>query len=403
MDINPNRIVTLDVMRGIALFGIVIVNMLSFHSPILYINPFTWWKSPYDHSSYIMIDLFFQASFYPLFALLFGYGLVIFRERIMAKNQSFSWVVTRRFCFLFLIGSIHAFFIWPGDILMAYALIGFITLPFLKMAPKLLLMFGSFLYVIANILFILYQGVQDFLHLGAYPMSGNNQLAYAAIRIYQQGTFGEITAQRVHDWMVEYNPQAVILLFFTIFPLFLIGAGLSGLRVLEKVEGFLKQWKKIFWWTFLLGGVFKLLPYICGNLEAIGYLQDSFGGSLQAISYACLIVLLIRRKKAAKFLKLFSFAGKMSLSNYLLQSCLATLLFYGYGLRFFGKVSILSGSILAIGIFVIQVIFSVFWLRIFLNGPMEWLWRSFTYLRMVKWKRTKIGRSSCTHDKRYEY
>ncbi|MDP4103623.1 MAG: DUF418 domain-containing protein, partial [Bacillota bacterium] len=90
MFIPQNRILVVDVIRGIALFGILMVNMMSFLSPILYVNPLQWWTATSDHFTYMMIDLFFRASFYPLFSLLFGYSLVIFRERALAKDLPFN-------------------------------------------------------------------------------------------------------------------------------------------------------------------------------------------------------------------------------------------------------------------------------------------------------------------------
>ncbi|MCQ6281000.1 DUF418 domain-containing protein [Bacillus sp. EB600] len=385
---SNNRILALDVIRGFALFGILIVNMMSFHSPFLYLNPLKWWTDPRDHFTYIVIDLFFQASFYPLFSLLFGYSLTIFRERTLKKNLPFNRMVTRRFCFLFIIGFIHAFFIWHGDILMVYALVGFLTLWFLKMAPKIIFLFGCFLYAIANTLFALFLAGLDFIHPNPVGSNGYSKLAQAVVQIYQQGTFAEITGQRVHDWMMEYNPQALILLLFTVFPLFLIGAGLSKLRLLEKVEGNEGKWKGSLVWTFLFGMLFKLLPYFAGNSRAVDYLQDVFGGSLQAVSYASMIVILLRKKRAARFLVFFSFAGKMSLSTYLLQSSLAVLVFYGYGLQLFGKTSLFSGSLLALGLFVFQAMFSIFWMRRHDYGPVEWLWRCITYLKVPRWKKT---------------
>ena len=387
MLIPQNRIVALDVIRGIALFGILMVNMMSFLAPILYINPLQWWDSQRDHLVYWMIDLFFQSSFYPLFSLLFGYSLAIFRERILEKKLPFTKVVARRFCFLFMIGFIHAFFIWHGDILMVYAVIGFFTLPFLKMPPKLLLMFGSVLYFLANCLFTIFLAILDFFHLGRNELSNNNKLAQAIVHIYQMGTFGEITRQRVQDWIIEYNLQAIILLFFTVFPLFLMGAGFSKLRLLERMEEYGIRWKRVFVWTFLLGTLLKFLPYIFGGMSSLNYLQDVFGGSCQAISYASLAVLLLKNKSASKILFIFSFAGRMSLTNYLFQSALASILFYGYGLQLFAKLSLLSGIFLALGIFAFQVVFCSLWLKVFFNGPIEWVWRCFTYLQFLKWKR----------------
>ena len=225
-------------------------------------------------------------------------------------------MVTRRFCFLFIIGFIHAFFIWPGDILMVYALVGFLSLWFLKMAPKIIFLSGCFLYLIANTLFALFLAGLDFIQPGSGKAVVLCKLAKAAVQIYQKGTFAEITGQRVHDWMMEYNPQALILLLFTVFPLFLIGAGLSKLRLLEKVEGNEGKWKRFLVWTFLFGMLFKLLPYFAGNSRAVDYLQDVFGGGLQAVSYASMIVILLRHNRASSIFKsVFRFVGKMSLTN----------------------------------------------------------------------------------------
>jgi uncharacterized protein len=361
--------------------------MMSFLSPILYFNPLQWWTSTGDHLTYMMIDLFFRSSFYPLFSLLFGYSLMIFRERALAKALPFNRLILRRFSFLFMTGLIHVLFIWHGDILMVYAVIGLFTLPFLKMPPKLLLMFGSVLYLLANSFFAIFLALSGFFHLGTNEPARNHKLINTIVHIYQQGTYGEITRQRMQDWMVEFNPQAIILLFFTVFPLFLMGAGFSKLRLLEQREEDQNQWKRVFVWTFLVGTLFKFLPYIFGDMKALTYIQDVFGGCCQAISYACLVVFLFKKKRTAKFLMFFSFAGKMSLSNYLFQSGLASILFYGYGLQLFARVSLLSGSILVLAIYGVQVIFCTFWLKHFFNGPIEWLWRSYTYFKFLKWKR----------------
>jgi uncharacterized protein len=122
-------------------------------------------------------------------------------------------------------------------------------------------------------------------------------------------------------------------------------------------------------------------------MSSLNYLQDVFGGSCQAISYASLAVLLLKNKSASKILFIFSFAGRMSLTNYLFQSSLASILFYGYGLQLFAKLSLLSGIFLALGIFAFQVVFCSLWLKVFFNGPIEWVWRCFTYLQFLKWKR----------------
>lgn len=88
--LHPNkRILSLDVMRGISLLGIFLVNMISFHSPYLYYDPYHWWNSPSDYAHYAWIDVLVQASFYPLFAMLFGYSMSLQQERL--KQNFFCW------------------------------------------------------------------------------------------------------------------------------------------------------------------------------------------------------------------------------------------------------------------------------------------------------------------------
>src|SRR6478736_32884 len=93
---EQNRIVSLDIIRGFAILGIYLVNMLSFHSPFLYIEPLEWWEDPLDQGIYMFIDIFIQASFYPLFSMLFGYGLVMLSEKTQQKGLSFYPIALRR-------------------------------------------------------------------------------------------------------------------------------------------------------------------------------------------------------------------------------------------------------------------------------------------------------------------
>ena len=147
-----NRIVSLDMIRGVAILGIFLVNMLSFHSPFLYIDPLEWWQEPVDRGIYIFIDIFVQASFYPLFSILFGYGLILLWERTVQKGLHFYPIIIRRLSLLLIVGLAHAFLIWHGDILFNYALLGFIFLLFNRLSGKGMLIMGSILYLIPNLL-----------------------------------------------------------------------------------------------------------------------------------------------------------------------------------------------------------------------------------------------------------
>ncbi|MBP3038688.1 DUF418 domain-containing protein [Bacillaceae bacterium Marseille-Q3522] len=388
---DKGRIASLDMMRGFAIFGISLVNMLAFHSPVYYLQPFEWWQNPLDQSIYSFIDIFAQASFYPLFSMLFGYGIVILRERILQRSESFSLIAVRRFSLLLLFGCIHAWLIWHGDILFTYAVLGFIFLLFIKLNGKILLLLGSLLYLIPNLLLVLLMFATmmlvpaDIINNNYY----NHELAEASVAVYQSGSFSDITQQRIADWYYANNPVNFIFLTFSILPLFFIGAGAAKLKWLERVNFHKRKLFYTFLVTFTIGLLLKLLPYITGENIGINMLQDLFGGPLLAFSYGLSIALLAEKPRFRKILMPFSYAGRLSLSNYLLQSLIATAFFYGYGLGLYGKISVFTGTLLALAIFICEVLVSKIWLRRFYYGPFEWVWRSFTYWKIPRWKRER--------------
>lgn len=385
--LEKDRIISLDIMRGFAILGIFLVNMLSFHSPYLYIDPFEWWDSPADKGAYAFIDIFVQASFYPLFSMLFGYGLVILRERAMAKGLGFGGMAARRFSLLLLIGIIHAFLIWHGDILINYAIFGFIFLMFVKMSGKNMLLTGILLYIIPNLLFVLLL-FSTVLFVPPEDLSiYDKEAALASLQAYQNGSFSEITSQRIQDWSGVNNLASLPIMLASIFPLFLIGGGAAKLRWLEepvKNRAFLI---KIMLISLAAGLLFKLLPYITESNLGLDYMQDIFGGPLLAIAYGLGIAVMINNSHRPGFLLPLSYVGKMSLSNYLFQSIISTFIFYSYGLGFYGKVSASGGTLLVMVIFAFQVLISRLWIARYYYGPVEWLWRSFTYLKIPNWKR----------------
>ncbi|EFV78906.1 hypothetical protein HMPREF1013_00790 [Bacillus sp. 2_A_57_CT2] len=220
--LEKDRIISLDIMRGFAILGIFLVNMLSFHSPYLYIDPFEWWDSPADKAAYAFIDIFVQASFYPLFSMLFGYGLVILRESALAKGLGFGVMAARRFSLLLLLGIIHAFLIWHGDILINYAIFGFMFLLFVKMSGRNMLLIGILLYIIPNLLFsLLFFATVLFVPADELSIY-DPQAALASLQVYQNGSFTEVTVQRAEDWSGVNNLASLPIMIASIFPLFLI-------------------------------------------------------------------------------------------------------------------------------------------------------------------------------------
>ncbi len=146
MDLKPTmlqeRIATLDILRGISLLGILLVNMYAFYLPMPYIDLASWFTTPSDMVWQQNLDIYVQSSFYPLFAMLFGYGLAMQWQKAQSREQNFYGTGLRRLVVLFMFGFVHAVLIWWGDILMTYAFCGVFLLLLLRLHPIWLLSIG---------------------------------------------------------------------------------------------------------------------------------------------------------------------------------------------------------------------------------------------------------------------
>ncbi|CAM3774673.1 DUF418 domain-containing protein [Mesobacillus thioparans] len=390
MEINERasgRIVSIDRMRGFSLLGIFLVNMISFHSPYFYIDPETWWDGNINLFTYRIIDVLIQASFYPLFAMLFGYGLVILRERILDKGLKFTPLAFRRLSLLLLIGCIHAFFIWEGDILITYAVCGFVFLLFLKWSAKRLMIAGLIIYIVPNVLLVLMLGAASAVEGGAEFSMYDEQTAAQALAVYQTGSFTEVTEQRMTEWYENNNLMGFFFYLITILPLFMIGASAAKMRLFEQVH---RNKKKIGTAAAILaslGLLIKTVPYFYEKTLMTDYAQDIFGGVMLAMAYALIIALLSENRKMDRILYPLEAAGRLSISNYLFQSIFSTMIFYSYGLGYYGNVSIFAGTLLALAIYASQLAVSSWWVKRFYYGPVEWLWRSCTYLKKQRFKK----------------
>lgn len=378
---QSGRILSIDVLRGISLFGIFLVNMLSFHSPYFYYNPYEWWKTSQDLLAFSWIDVFVQASFYPLFAAMFGFGTAMQYEKAMERTGSFWKTGVRRFSFLLLLGLLHAWFIWPGDILFNYAVCGFILLLLLRFSGKILLLAGFvFLFVPA--------GMFSVLLLLSAQMDPYNALYWTdiasvsqSIAAYGSGSFAEVTTQRMHDWSNNNIIDGAFLFqLIAILPFLLIGAGVYKKRIIQKWSAQPKKTFFLFLILFAAGVLLKGIPHLLDPSHiAYMYIQDSIGGPVLAASYAAFIIFACTKKTMSGILQPFAAAGKMSLTNYLMQSIAGSLLFYAYGFGFYGQITVTTGVWLCVTIFAAQVILSGLWLNRFKHGPAEMLWRTVTY------------------------
>lgn len=352
--------------------------MLAFHSPLSYIDPYKWFSSNMDQTIFTGLDIFVQASFYPLFAMLFGYGLMMQFSRAQQHSQPFVPLAVKRLVILLAFGIIHAFFIWYGDILITYALMGLLLIGMLSLPANWLLGLALLIYTLPHLMFTAIMFISVMADPNIYI---GYQEAEQSIAAYGSGNFAEIFSRRLTDWYYGNNPFSFIIYAVTILPLMMVGAAAAKWRMIEQVATKKKTWLLLTFSSLAVGLLLKSTPYLFDTNYAFQYVQEIFGGPLVAVGYAGIIALLSMNLNFMKALSPLVKAGRMSMTIYLTQSIIATSIFYSFGLGLYGQVDLLTGTLIALGIFVVQLIFAELWFSKFKRGPIEMIWRRWTYGR----------------------
>jgi uncharacterized protein len=351
------RIPALDVVRGFALLGVLIAYAMWNLG-----NPSTETYSLADKILDFVLTFFVDNKAYTLFATLFGLGFAIQMRRAEARGGNFAQVYRRRLFALVGIGLAHALLLRNGDILVPYAMMGFILLLF-RRASNRMLAFGA----IAALLFpFLAQSVWQIIGI---PMPQRPEAAGL-------GYFRENIA-----W-VRYWYSTAILFWTPSLTLFLFGLYL-GRRFFENSVVSRKGLRRVLVAGFIVGilafaavTVLPNLPKFSGQAIAARLLYSFHAWSLAAF-YAASLLLLLQKQSWQKRLAPLGTVGRMALTNYLLQAIIIVPVCLVFGL--FDKVTPTIGLLLASGVWIFQVPASVWWLKRFRFGPAEWLWRSLTY------------------------
>ena len=383
------RIEAIDMLRGFTIFGILLVNMPLYGwpnwGPMRAIRAQQAYGPINDAASWFLW-LFAEDKFYPLLSFLFGLGFSIQLARLASPSAHFLSIYIRRLLVLLLIGLVHGLLVWPGDILVTYALMGFLLLLFRKCGQTATLTFAIVFLLLPIVLFPIGSDLQGrlFSHIVGSDIDYKD-LWNEALRVFSHGTYQEITLERTRA--MSWNLCGPISML-QILGLFLFGlyAGQRGwFQNLQRHLPFLRKARS---WAFALALVGMLVRAGAFHLSRVmGPLFGGFGeevldttGNLAlSFFYASAIVLLAHRPVWKSRLAPLAAVGRTALSNYLLQSIICTTIFYSYGLQLFGKVGPAAGLALSIAIYLIQLPLSVWWLGHFRSGPMEWVWRSLTY------------------------
>lgn len=385
------RIALLDVLRGLALLGILIMNMPVFNTPwcSFAIEPklFPAW---YDRAVSFVTELFVGGKANSIFSFLFGLGMTLQLQRAAASGGGFTLVYLRRLAVLFAIGAAHALLLWNGDVLHVYAILGLLLLAVRRASDRLVFTLIAISLVAPALRAAWGLYTQE---VPPHPLSYFTQLAHEQLRIYQQGTYLEQVASRVGDFEEWYGAARRLqgaIWGFTIFAVTtLLGFHVGRRRLLEDVAANAPRIRRMMWWCLGLGllaaagfATIHALHRPTGRPTLAGFMGGflfSLNRPLLCIAYVGAIALLFQRDRVRRALSPLVNVGRMPLTNYLMQTLIATTLFNSYGFALYGKVGPALGLAITAVIYAAQVVYSNWWMARFRFGPLEWLWRAATY------------------------
>jgi uncharacterized protein len=374
--IEPSeRIGTIDILRGIALFIVLIINTATEFRVSIFEQflPGTKAAGLAGQLSEAVI-LALHTKGFILFSFLFGVGLAIQFERLAGDTSRFTLMV-RRLAILLAIGVIHLFLIWNGDILTEYAIVGFAALPFLY-GPRWLLAAASALSLGLYLASPLLPPIISFPN-GAWISHHVSEARQA----YGAGSFMEILAFRIDE--VRYIAPLHIYVLPRTFGLFLLGALVWRTGFLRATAP--RKFLVVAACSMLAIGAWLTIAAARG--EAFGWqLNWPAGAIFQSLAqlvlaggYGAAIVVLADHAMGRRVVGWAGPLGRMAFTNYLIQSIILSWIFYGFGLALFGRLSVPQSLAVALVIYAAQAAASAWWLSRFRFGPVEWLWRSLMY------------------------
>ena len=481
---NHNRIEFMDVLRGFALIGIILMNIEWFNRPFVDIGRFDYQLTGIDWSAGWLVRVFVEGKFYKLFSLLFGMGFAVMLLQAKRKEQPFYAWFSRRMVILFAIGMLHMVLLWGGDILHDYAVGGLILLFWVWLSQYKWMQWAnkdkSFLTVGLGLLALpfvvsfcaaIFFGVTR----GEAQMNESHQLEQAVeqrVELIKQDTTlaqplidiaikerdGTLEREDVDEdaltepqlikykserrfisrhkreldrqeesqvlkhgsyWQsvefrakesVEDLAKMPIMAGIISFPLFLIGYWFVSSGAVVRPQEHLGLFKGMAWVGLGLGSALSAGSLIILAHPTVRFVDEfeisaSFifmlSQYLMSAGYVGVFVLMMLSERAKRLIMWLAPIGKMALTNYLMQTVILSLIFFGYGFGLYGEVSRFEQVCIAFAVILLQVLLSKVWLKYYRFGPMEWLWRSLTYKQKQPFKlqndnETKYTKTSLT-------
>ncbi len=380
------RVTTIDIIRGFSLLGILLVNIFGFYLPQPYISLTDLFTEAVDIIWHQTLDIYVQSSFYPLFSMLFGYGLAMQYMKAQRKGKNFYKFAPKRLGILFVVGMLHALLLWWGDIIAMYAFCGFFVLALIRYNSWVLLTIGLALQGIIHGLYLLMFSVTDMMHEEVGAVAVDIQVVLDAIQAYSTGSYIDAFLQRLQDLSIQMSLAMWFSSLFIILPFMLLGAAAAKWRLIERAKELKGMWIFLAI-AFTAAGLFiKSAPANVSHTYLLDYLKVYVGGPILSVGYIAIFVVLCLVPAMLKVLSPIAKMGRMSMTMYILQSVICTTIFYGYGFGLYDSIDVPTAVYIALGIYIIQVIIAELWLSKFRQGPLEAAVKRLTYGKMYSEK-----------------
>lgn len=374
---SSDRIEGIDVLRGLALFGVITINVVFEFRVSIFEQFLPPTGTPVDRALKDVLTAALELKAFAVFSFLFGVGLAIQFDRLANHPRRLALLV-RRLVVLLMIGAVHLFLIWNGDILVEYAIAGLVVLPFL-FGPRWLVVFAATASLLSYLAMPLLPPVVQF----PSQFWLREHIAEVA-QVVGHGGFLEILAFQIREI------PAVFVLHVLIFPrtvgLFLFGVVAWRSGILRRASD-----HRHLLFGLAIGGV-VLGAALAAAVEGralfgwplFGRARDvieRLSGLLLASGYAATVLALVSVAVGQRMLAWAAPVGRMAFTNYLCHSVILGWIFFGYGLGLFDRVSVATALAIGAALCAVQVGVSAWWLARYRFGPVEWLWRSLMYGR----------------------
>lgn len=377
------RIQIIDIIRGVSIAGISLANASLMNTTVkkTIVGGFNFQAdSALDTaSSFVLKNLIYQ-KFTGIFVFLFGLSLFIFNQSLLKQGLDNRSVMRKRFAGIFVLGVLQTLFIWWGDILTVYGILGLLLIPMMDYSPQKLLKVCAFV-----LLMILTSQCLMLLPFMETTLFFDN--LKEPDLLYQTLGFWQIIPHRVMDYIDSnytafFYPKKMFLFssylnyILRLFFFMVLGIYFGKKAYFVDLKANRPFFVKLATSTFLLACVFLTAKVLAGEKEGVFsiWLELSL-----PLFYLSLIVFMAQSKYGRALFLPFAKIGKMTLTNYLMINLSLSLILYGYGLGYYGKVSMFSISMLTIAIYALYSFLSYLYLSMFTLGPVEWVLRKWTY------------------------